>query len=341
MRVHVVGAALFASVALLLSSPVAFAQDRSSASFFSDGQRLMAQGKYAEACPNFEKALALNPGAGTKFNLAECYEKTGRPATALTLFREVENVTRQVGQQERSALAKERADALEPRVPTIVVRAPWLSTVPNASLTLDGRPITLNDVEKPVRVDMGKHVAIASVDPQHETREEVIIEREGESRVLALSAPVALAEKADRNVGTAAGPAVPASTTAPDSNGQSSGSTQRTIGIALAGTGVVALGVGTVIALVAKSTYDDATETCGTACPAANAADANDARTTANVGGAVMGAGLAIAAAGAILWFTAPSAKSTNGAATRPAHGARLVPSATPAGLGLSAMGTF
>lgn len=292
----------------------------------------MNEGKYAEACPSFEKALALNPGAGTKFNLAECYEKTGRPATALSLFREVESVTRQVAQHERSAVAKQRADDLERRVPTVVVRAPWLASVPRAAVTLDGRPLTLNDVEKPIRVDFGKHVAVATVDADHETRAEVVIEREGESKTLALAAPVAPPEP------RAAAPAPPSVATDARADhpaeppATSAGGTQRTIGIALGGGGLVAIAVGTVVALSAKSSYEDATATCGTSCPAPLATRANDARAQADLGGIVMGGGAALVAAGAVLFLTAPKGTTRS---------VGVAPTADRTSFGLAATGAF
>lgn len=291
-------APLFLCAALVAVPAVASADDTSS-SFFADGQKLMAEGKFAEACPKFEKALLLNPGAGTKFNLADCYVKIGKLASALVHYREVENVTRQVGQQERSAMAKEKADALEPKVPTVIVRAPWLSSVPSASITLDGRPLTAGEVEKPIKVDFGEHVAIAKTDEQHQTRAVAKIGAEGEARTLALDSPVKIETK----------PAGPTPSTNPEPP-KSDGTTQRIVGASVAGIGAVAMVIGGVMALSAKSTYDTATEGCGTQCPNAKAGDANDAITSANVGGVVLGAGLAFVVTGAVIFFVAPKGRA-------------------------------
>ncbi|MBS2015361.1 MAG: tetratricopeptide repeat protein [Deltaproteobacteria bacterium] len=310
-------------------APRAEAQE-TSASLFADGQKLMAEKKYAEACPKFEKALSLSPGVGTKFNLGDCYEKTGRPASALKLFREVEDTTKQVGQAERSAAAKQRADALEPRVPTVVVVAPWLASKPNATITVDGAPLKTDDATKPVRVDFGLHEAVARWNDK-ETRAHVIIDKESESKKLALDEPGLV-------VAPAAPPAPPpAAVEAPPPEPESSsGKTQRVVGLVTGGAGLVMLGVGGVVVLGAKSDYDDATKACGTSCPREQATTANDARSTANVGGIVFGVGAVALVTGVVLFFTAPSSKTSSASATL-----RVVPSAGPNGAGMSMGGTF
>jgi Tetratricopeptide repeat len=319
---------LLVSFALLTSvASRAAAQEGSSTTFFAEGQRLMAQGKFQEACPKFEKALALNPGAGTKFNLAECYEKIGRLAASFTLFREVEDVTRQVGQKERSGVAKQRADALEPRIPAIVVRAPWLADLPRAQVSLDGHPLSPDAIDKPIRVDLGVHVAVVRVDGL-ETRLETTVDKEGETRSLVLAAP--RQEPAPVARKEALVPPV-ASGEAPRD-----GQAQRTVGLVVGGVGVVTAGVAAVLVLRAKSSYGDATSSCGTSCPHDETLRANDARDAANVGGIVLGVGLACVAAGAVVFLTAPSAppRATG-------TGFRIAPGAARGSLGLTASGTF
>jgi hypothetical protein len=298
------GLAASSTVAVFAVVTTAAAEDPGSSTYFSEGQRLMKEGKYAEACPQFEKALALNPGAGTKFNLAECYEKTGKPASALGLFREVENVTRQVGQRERSAAAKERADSLEARTPTVIVRAPWTATLPGAVIFLDGKPVTFNDVEKPLKVDLGRHEALAR-NGTTETRADAVIEKEGESKALVLAAPRDAASSPAAAAQTSEeGPT--SSSTPPPPDAKTGASSQRTIGLVVGGIGVAALGVGSFLALGAKGSYDRATEGCGTKCPADQATRANDARTQADIGGGVMIVGAAALIGGVVLFLTAP-----------------------------------
>src|SRR5262249_2265450 len=75
----------------LSSATAAFAQaDPASAqTLFDQAKQLMADGKYRDACPKLEESQRLDPGPGTLFQLASCYEKIDRTATAWAAFLEV------------------------------------------------------------------------------------------------------------------------------------------------------------------------------------------------------------------------------------------------------------
>jgi hypothetical protein len=84
-------------------------------------QGACCQGLAAQACPKFEESQRLDPGVGTQFNLADCYERTGRLASAYTTFIDVAAATRQLGQFEREAVARERAKSIKPRLSRLVI----------------------------------------------------------------------------------------------------------------------------------------------------------------------------------------------------------------------------
>src|SRR5215471_10148564 len=80
-------AALAIAGACLMSTPRAAAQvsteDRVAAeSLFTDARRLMQAGDYEHACPKLEASRRLEPALGTTLNLADCYDKLGRTASA-------------------------------------------------------------------------------------------------------------------------------------------------------------------------------------------------------------------------------------------------------------------
>ena len=56
-------------------------------------------------------------------NLAECYEKTGRTASAWAEYREAIPLARAAGSKARLVLATERAQALQERLSTLTIRA--------------------------------------------------------------------------------------------------------------------------------------------------------------------------------------------------------------------------
>ena len=126
---------------------------------FSEGRKLMAAGKYAEACPKLEASLKLDSGVGTMLNLAECYEKNGQTASAWTEFREAISAARDAGSKDRADLARTRAAALEPKLSRLTVVVPKGQV---ATVTRDGAQVESAAFGTPVPIDPGKHVIAAS-----------------------------------------------------------------------------------------------------------------------------------------------------------------------------------
>src|SRR4051812_46885407 len=84
---------------------------------FQEGRKLMAEGRFGEACDRFAASRRLDPGVGTSLNLADCLEKQGRTATAYGMFNETAREAQKVGDTRgREAEALARARALEPRL---------------------------------------------------------------------------------------------------------------------------------------------------------------------------------------------------------------------------------
>src|SRR5215471_17101917 len=88
---------------------------------FAEGRKLVAGGEYEAACPKFEESFRLDPGIGTGFNLADCWEHVGRTASAWARFLGVAAAAKALGQTERERVARERAAALEPQLSRLTV----------------------------------------------------------------------------------------------------------------------------------------------------------------------------------------------------------------------------
>src|SRR6187399_3496669 len=120
--------------------PAAAQSDSAAArALFSEGRELMAAEKYAEACPKFEESLRLDQGMGTQFNLAHCWEKLGRTASAWALFLDVAAAARAGNQPDRESAAKERASTLEPKLTRLRITFP--EPAPEAKIFRDGQEV--------------------------------------------------------------------------------------------------------------------------------------------------------------------------------------------------------
>jgi len=89
---------------------------------FERGKQLASEGDHASACPKFEESQRLDPGVGPMFNLADCYERTGRTASAWSLFLEVAAMMR--AEPDRERIPRQRAANLEPKLSRLSIRVP-------------------------------------------------------------------------------------------------------------------------------------------------------------------------------------------------------------------------
>src|SRR6186713_1130212 len=137
-RIGACGALTFAlSGALATFAPVARGQERDPAAaqaLFDQARELIKQKKFVEACPKLQESNRLDPGIGTQFHLADCYEQSGRVASAWALFLDVASQARASGQLDREKAAQKRADNLQPRLPKLVVTVPEASKTPGLEI---------------------------------------------------------------------------------------------------------------------------------------------------------------------------------------------------------------
>lgn len=136
--------------------------DRAAAqALFDEGRELMERGRPSDACPRFEESERLEPGLGTRFHLASCYEQLGKLASAHALFLEVASEAGTRGQSDRERLARARARAVEPRLSRLTIEVQY---APSSALRIerDGDVIGSAQWGLPVPVDPGVHRISAS-----------------------------------------------------------------------------------------------------------------------------------------------------------------------------------
>lgn len=273
----------------------AAAQERDPAAaeaLFQQGRAAMDRGDLATACPKFRESNRLDPAPGTVFNLADCEEKSGRLATAWTLFQEV--AQRLPSSDPRHGVAKQRAGALAPRLPRLTVRlAP--SDAAGVVVRRDGVRLGAASLDSPLPLDPGTHELVVEAEGREPRRAKVEL-REGSSETVTLEVGLPARPSGEDTLPRDPPPGGPGP-------GVRSGDTPTLAWIA-GGVGVAGLllgGVAGALTLDSKSTAD--AECPGKRCTAAGWSAVEDGRTFATLStiGFVVGAvGLGV---GAYLWL--------------------------------------
>lgn len=156
-------AAAIALVALLAAPAGALGAPRTDAEkqaqlLFDEGMRLMSQKRFSDACPKLAQSQELDPGMGTQFRLAECYEKLGKLASAYDAYVAVMEAARAAKKPDRESVAQRRAAALEPKIPRLTIDVPTsVSSLEGVEIERDGKPVDRKLWGTAVPVDAGDH----------------------------------------------------------------------------------------------------------------------------------------------------------------------------------------
>lgn len=220
---------------------------------FDEGRAQMKAGKFAEACAAFEKSQELDPANGTLYNLAGCYVKLGKLASAWATFRTLGETD---SNEQRRADSLAQATALEPRLPKLVVTVAGERPA-DLRLELDGLAITSAlGVETPV--DLGTHTLVARAAGFADWTQTIEITLEGKAKALEL-------QLVKQDAPPPIEPVIPAPPATPERPPLSDPGPPFSprLGLLVGGVGVAALATGVVFGLVAKGRYDDAQFLCG------------------------------------------------------------------------------
>lgn len=317
---------------VLLVSP-ARAQDpqqkAAAEALFDEGIQLRKQGQYEQACRKFEQSEQIDTGVGVLLYLGECYERTGRLASAWALFREAHSRAKETGQTERAQVADESARRLSLMLSKLVLLVPQANRVPGFELLLNNHPISAALYGIPFPVDAGQHEITARAPGRQSWSSTLEVKGNADLRNVQVPTleethePVATASATPQTPnGTGYFPATgpipaPAPTVAPGPPGP-----DLTPVYLLGGVGVVAAGVGVVFGVRASDQDEQAKELCPSDCRSTRGADKNEAaRTSALVANISYGVGAAALLTSAYLFITA---RSRGESAAREASGVQL-----------------
>lgn len=268
---------------------------------FEEARTAMSRRDYVAACPKLERSEALDPGIGTQFNLARCYELAGRLASAWSTYQAVRGETHAAGQTEREEVARKLASGLEPRLARVRIHLPGGASPPGLELRSDGVVIDETQWDTPIPVDPGRHTLEASAPSASSFKTTFVVERE--AQLVTIELPP-LATKA-----------IFAPVPGPQSfrdqlttRDASSLGTRKWAAVALAGFAAIGAGIGTFYGVKAISRESQALPFCDAGgCDPTGFALRGDAHWAGNASTVSFSIGGALALVAGILWFTAPS----------------------------------
>jgi hypothetical protein len=303
---------------------------------FDEARRLMDAGDYAQACPKFAESQRLDPAPGTLLNLAECYERAGKTASAWATWLEAAAAAKTKGQADREALARDRAAALQDQLLHMTIVVPDSSRIAGLAVQSNGAAVREVLWGTSMPVDPGTYIVSATAPGKRPWQTQVTVQPGQEAPTVVIpplqaeaAAPVPTTPP-PAPITTAAPPTwspapatpstwsptpTPAPAVAvppgPAAEAPRPGAVQRTFGYVLTGVGVVGLGIGTYFSIAAVSKNKDSKDECRPEDPnlctkdgVALRDDARSAGTGATVGITIGVLGLA---SGILLLATAPS----------------------------------
>lgn len=271
-----------APAARAADAPVTSADAAAAQVLFDAARKLMAEGRYAEACPKLEESQRLDAGWGTVINLADCTEHLGRTATAWSLYLDVASGAGQAGQAKRAEFARARAAALDSQLSRVTITVASQAP-PDLEIKRDGVRVGRAQWDMAVPVDPGEHVVEAAARGRRAWR---------------LARVVAPGEQVRIEVPALLPGAV--ALVVPDPP-----RTRSIAGLALGAAGVAALGVAAVFAAKALDHKHRSDEDCHQDfCGAAGAAERRAAVSDGNRATLLAVGGLAALIPGVVLYLT-------------------------------------
>jgi hypothetical protein len=328
-----------ASLVAVLAAGDALAQGGNTATaeaLFRQGRQLMDAKDFVRACPRLAESYRLDPATGALLALATCHEGEGKLASAWSEFSLAASRAQSEGRADRVAVAKERAQAIEPRLSLLTVTVPdGVAALPGFELKRGGEVLGKAVIGVGLPVDGGDHVVEVTATGKKTWKTSVTVGREKDKKTVlvpaledaAVAGPGTLAP----NGGQSAALDV---TTVPGPKGLTG---MQIGGIVAAGLGVAGIAVGSVFGLKAIGKNNDSKSSgcSGSVCADADAVQArDDARSAGNVATIAFVAGGVLAATGVTLLVVGKPKRSEQASMS-------VVPSVAANHWGLSMQGAF
>jgi hypothetical protein len=294
-----------AIVAIVLASSAALAQEEGPNAenvavakvLFDDGQKLMDEKKYPEACAKFAASSKKLPKVGTLLNLADCYEKNNQTASAWATYNDAIALGRKQNRPEFEEFAKKKTNELGPKLVRLTIAVPPDVRVPGMKIERDGGVLEEGEWSTDVPVDPGKHTIVVTAPKKIKWKTETdVVDKSLTINVPKLDDapqawPNAQQPEVIEKVVVKPSPFTPL----------------RIAGITTGAVGLGSVLGGLVLGIASKSTYDSALSHCAnkmaSTCPPDAVSDGKTAHTMADVATVLFVIGSVATATGVTLFL--------------------------------------
>jgi hypothetical protein len=298
--------ALAAALALPFYGATAFAQEASEADIAqarqlgTQAQQAFEQGKYPESEKLWAAAQKLYPKAPTlSLGLARAAAKNGHYVLAQEHYKKIIREWNEVASpppafKDALEAAKNEVDPVSKKIASVVIKVEGAAA---PTVTIDGAPVHPETLGLPRPVDPGEHTVHAEAAGYKPGDTKFTVAEAGNAE-----AKLTLEKAPDAPVAGGVGGDAP------------KGSSNKTLAVVAFGVGGAGLLVGAITGFIALGKHSDLNDACpGGTCANDKQSDVDSYKTMgtiSTVGFIVAGVG---AAAGAVLWFTAPKETAQNG----------------------------
>ena len=288
----------FGAFALLMVAAPARAQQSEADKLFDEATALMKQNRFADACPKFEASNKLDPEIGGLLWLADCYERNNQTASAYRTYKDAQKMALdRKDKQQRDKVAQKHIEALEPHLAKLTILAPQEGRPDGLVVMRDGQQLTPDVLGLAVPLDPGIHMVSATAPGFKKWEQKADVTGEGAT----VTVTIGPLEKE-----YAAAPPPKVVDTDP-------GFALKVGGVVVGAAGLVGLGVGSILGLVAAGKLSDSN--ANGHCDAQDTCDTvglqlrSEAQDAALVSTILFVAGGAALVGGIIMFVAAPKRK--------------------------------
>lgn len=144
---------------------------------FEQGVSLYESARFAEALESFQEAYRLKPHPLVRVNIANCYDKLGRPVEAVFNFELF--LESGAGSAAQKSEIKEALKTLKKRIGKLVL----LVSPDGARVKIDDADERVAPINEPIALEAGKHKVVAELDGYETAAREVEVKGEATTEV--------------------------------------------------------------------------------------------------------------------------------------------------------------